>query len=165
VSGGYRVEPLTGQDRRAFSCGDPALDRYFRDFIGQDVRRRAATAFVAIEVEAGDVVGFYTLSAAEVDRAELPADAASKAPRYARIPAVLLGRLAVDVSHQRRRLGRALLADALKRAASSDVGIHLMLVQPKNGDARAFYVGCGFKALQSASGLMFLPITVGRGVG
>ena len=46
--------------------------------------------------------------------ADLPASTAKKLPRYLTVPAVRMGRLAVDQAHE--RLGGALLADALHRA-------------------------------------------------
>ncbi|HEX6859131.1 MAG TPA: GNAT family N-acetyltransferase [Caulobacteraceae bacterium] len=155
----YRIEPFAGHDRSDFHCGEPALDRYFRENLGQDLRRRAATAFVAVELESETVAGFYTLSAAGIDREALPAAAASKAPPYVRIPAILLGRLAIDQAHQGARLGRALLADALRRTIASGVGVHLMLVRPKSDRARSFYARFGFERLEPPSELMFLPIS------
>lgn len=154
----YRIEPFAGHERGSFDCGEPILDSYFRETIGQDLRRGAATAFVAVELETEKVAGFYTLSAADVGREALPGPAASKAPRYARVPSILLGRMAVDRSHQGQRLGRALLADALKRTLASGIGVHLMLVRPKNDRARNFYARFGFEALLAPSDLMFLPI-------
>lgn len=154
----YRIEPFAGHDRGAFTCGDPALDRYFREGLGQDLRRRAATVFVAVVVDTGAVAGFYTLSAASVDREALPGDAAQRAPQYPRIPAILLGRLAVDQAHQGGRHGHALLADALRRTLASGVGVHLMIVRPKDDGARSFYARFGFEALAAPSNLMFLPI-------
>lgn len=153
----YRIEPFAGHDRGAFSCGEPALDRYFRETVTQDIRRRAATAFVAVDLETDAVAGFYTLSAADVGRETLPAAAAARAPPYGRVPAVLLGRLAVDQGHQGGRLGRALLADAIRRTIASGVGVHLMLVRPKGDAARSFYARFGFEAL-ATSDFMFLPI-------
>lgn len=158
MSARYRIEPLADHDRSAFSCGDTDLDRYFREVVSQDVRRRAATAFVAVDATTGVVDGFYTLSAADVDRRELPAADAAKAPRYARVPAVLLGRLAVAQSRQGEGLGDALLADAFERAIVSGVGVHLMLVQPKTDRARSFYSRWGFLPLGAPSKLLFLPL-------
>lgn len=158
MSSRYRIELFAGHERGDFACGEPALDRYFRETLGQDLRRRAAVAYVAVELETEAVAGFYTLSAAEIGREALPPGAAARAPRYPRIPAILLGRLAVDQRRQGQRLGRALLADALRRTLASGVGVHLMLVRPKHDLARNFYARFGFEALAAPSELMFLPI-------
>jgi hypothetical protein len=57
-----RIEPLgTKQDRSGFSCGQPALDDWFRRRAGQHDRRNVARVFVAIDDERG-IVGFYSLT-------------------------------------------------------------------------------------------------------
>jgi hypothetical protein len=82
-------------DRTAFSCGAPELDRYLREHASQDIKRDIARVFVAVRPEATTVCGYYSLSATSFQRDELPAEQAKKLPRYP-VPAVLLGRLAVD---------------------------------------------------------------------
>ena len=63
------------------------------------------------------------------------------------MPAVLLGRLAVDVSVQGRGLGAFLLGDALTRAlsASERIGIRLVIVHALDAEARTFYEHWGFE--------------------
>jgi hypothetical protein len=57
------IEPLQKRhDRRAFSCGEPSLDDWFRHRARQDSRRDLAQVFVAIDDQLG-LVGFYSLSA------------------------------------------------------------------------------------------------------
>ena len=44
----FQIRPLTANlDRTAFCSGSAALDRYLREQITQDVRRRVAACFVA----------------------------------------------------------------------------------------------------------------------
>lgn len=61
-------------------------------------------------------------------------------PRHP-IPTILIARLAVDRSYQRRRLGSRLLAEALRRAvvASDAAAARLVVVDAINEDAAAFY--------------------------
>src|SRR3546814_5054643 len=48
VSARFAIEPLgKGHQRKAFSCGNERIDRYFREAITQDIKRRYATCFVA----------------------------------------------------------------------------------------------------------------------
>ncbi len=47
-------------ERRTFTCGVPALDDWFRLRASQDVRRRVAQVFVALDDQG--VAGFYSLS-------------------------------------------------------------------------------------------------------
>ncbi|HJU39957.1 MAG TPA: GNAT family N-acetyltransferase, partial [Tahibacter sp.] len=89
----YRIELLADRDRRNFSCGSIALDRYFREQATQDVRRRLATCFVAVSDE-DEVAGFYTLAATSLAFDRLAAEDAKKLTRYPVVPAILLGRLA-----------------------------------------------------------------------
>ncbi len=66
------------------------------------------------------VLGFYTLSATSIQLTEVPAALAKKLPRYPRLPATLLGRLATDLSARGVGLGRFLLIDAITRAVRSE---------------------------------------------
>jgi GNAT superfamily N-acetyltransferase len=95
----------------------------------------------------GTVVGYYTLSATGLRLLELPADVARRLPRYPLVPAILLGRLAVDHRCRGRGFGRHLLADALLRAARSEIASYLVVVEAKDGAARSFYAHEGFLAL------------------
>ena len=143
---GYLIEPLSGHDRRRFTCGDDNLDRYFQQQVSQDIRRRIASCFVALDSDGG-VAGYYTLAATAIALDTLPPEKAKKLPRYPAIPAVLLGRLAIATSHQGRRLGAALVADAILRSTNSDVVGHSMVVDAKDEAAARFYEHLEFTRL------------------
>lgn len=144
----FRIEPLGRHDRTGFSCGDPALDSYFRRQAGQDHRRHVATVFVAVAAAASSAVGFYTLSATAVRLGGLPAPLARRLPHYPELPAILLGRLAVDTRWQGHGLGRLLVADALVRCASlAEIGALFLVADAKDEEAAAFYRHLGFLAL------------------
>ena len=88
--GTIRVGPLgASHDRSGFSCGVPALDRYLQQQTSQDARRRVAAPFVA-STDGVRVLGFYTLSATSIQLTDVPAELATKLPRYPRLPATLL---------------------------------------------------------------------------
>jgi GNAT superfamily N-acetyltransferase len=139
-----RVEVLGAEhDRSAFCCGVPALDRYLREQAGQDARRRVAAPFVAT----GDgrrVLGFYTLSATSIQLTEVPEPLARKLPRYPRLPATLLGRLATDLSARGVGLGRFLLVDAMVRAVRSEIASFALVLDAKDETAASFYEREGF---------------------
>lgn len=145
---GYRVERLEKHhDRKAFRCGSEPLERYFRERATQDEQRRLALCFVAVAEQDDAVAGFYTLAATSIALDGLPVERAKRLPRYPSVPAVLLGRLAVATHHQGKGLGGALVADALLRAARSEIVGHLMVVDAKDEAAKRFYAHFGFEAL------------------
>ena len=134
-----RVEPLSSNhDRSGFQSGVEPLDRYFRTQAGQDARKNMAAPFVLLLPD-GTIAGYYTLSSTSVQLAELPAETVRKLPRYPLVPATLLGRLAVDRRQQGRGFGRFLLADALYRAARSEIASFAVIVDAKDESARGFY--------------------------
>jgi hypothetical protein len=59
VSIGFRIETLSGRHKLSeFQCGTEPLDRYFREQVTQDIRRRATLCYVAV-AETGKVAGDY----------------------------------------------------------------------------------------------------------
>lgn len=136
---GVRVEALTAQhDRNSFASGVEPLDRYFRVQAGQDARKSLAAPFVLV-LSDGIIAGYYTLSSTALQLAELPERIAGRLPRYPRVPATLLGRLAIDHRHQGKGYGRFLLADALYRSVRSEIASFAVVVDAKNESARRFY--------------------------
>ncbi|MBA3643490.1 MAG: GNAT family N-acetyltransferase [Chloroflexia bacterium] len=162
----FRIEPLEAHhNRRQFSCGADALDRYFTSQASQDVRRYVAAVLVLVDTDEERVAGFYTLSSFTVQSGDLPLSASRKLPRYPLIPTVLLGRLAVDLSYQRRGLGGHLLNDALRRALrqSPHIGSWAVIVDAKDDQARAFYEQYGFVRFTDEQHRLFLPMqTIAR---
>jgi ribosomal protein S18 acetylase RimI-like enzyme len=155
----YRIELLgPNHDREAFSCGVEPLDRYFKKQASQDVRRRATVCFVAAEVESGQVAGCYTLAASSILLADLPTDHVKRLPRYPQVPVARLGRLAVDLTFRGRKLGAALLWDAIERCIRSDIALHALVVDAKDHDAAAFYRRHGFASFAGQPRQLFLPL-------
>jgi GNAT superfamily N-acetyltransferase len=155
----FRVEPLSGShDRSQFCSGSDALDRYFREQASQDIKRRIATCFVAVNVESHETAGFYTLAAASVALLALSPDIARKLPRYPAVPAALLGRLAVGRIQQGKGLGGVLLADAVLRSSRAELGVFALLVDAKDEAAQRFYEHHGFVLLTGDGRRLCLPI-------
>ncbi len=157
MSAAYRIEPLSGHAREGFASGSQALDAYFRERVSQDVRRRVCACFVAVGDD-GAPAGFYTLAATSLLLDGLDAARRRRLPRYPLVPAVLLGRLAVSLAHQGRRLGAALVADALIRARASDVMAYAMVVEAKDEEAARFYEHLEFMRLADAPWRLFRPL-------
>lgn len=150
MTGAITIEVLSSaHDRTGFSCGVEALDRYFRSQVTQDVRRRATACYVARDITAERIAGYYTLSASSIPLSELPGELARRFPRYPIVPVALLGRLAVEKSWQGRHLGGALVWDAVLRARRSEVAVFALVVDAKDDDAETFYRHHGFTAFGS----------------
>lgn len=160
----FRLAPLQpAHERAGFDCGSEPLTRYLRQQASQDMRRRVAACFVALQGESR-IAGFYTLAAASVLLADLPAATARKLPRYPMVPAVRMGRLAVDQAFKGQGLGGALLADALARCARAEIAAHALVVDAKDEGAAAFYRHHGFQGLPDAPLTLFLPLATVQGL-
>jgi predicted GNAT family N-acyltransferase len=147
-------------DRAGFDCGVEALNRYLREQASQDMKRLAAGCWVLVDPDKpSEILGFYTLSTDSVLAHELETVSPTvrkKLPRYPKLGAILLGRLAVATPSRNRGLGKKLLFDAISRCAAAEVPAPLMLVDAKDEEAEAFYARYGFERLVSAR--YFLPM-------
>ncbi len=154
----FQLSPLKAtHDRAAFNSISAPLNRYFREQVTQDVRRRVAACFVAL-ADGNRVAGYYTLASASLLLADLPASIGKKLSRCPTVPAVRMGRLAIDRAFKGLGLGSALLADALDRAARSGIAAYALVVDAKDEAAAAFYRHHGFLALPDSPRTLFLPI-------
>lgn len=156
----FRFEPLgPTHDRAAFSCGVEALDGYLHRQAGQEMRRNVVAVWVLADLIEDRIAGFYTLSAASIEPAQLPADVARRLPRYPTLPAILIGRLAIDRRYQGQGLGGLLLFDALQRilGLTRQTGITAVIVDAKDDAARRFYERYDFRALSDQARRLFLP--------
>ena len=101
----------------------------------------------------GSRLQHYTIAAASIPAPELPPEVTKRLPRYAALPAVRMGRLAVDVAFRRRGLGGALLADALRRVLLAPPAVFALLVDAKDDEAVAFYQHHGFQSFHMLLGI------------
>jgi predicted GNAT family N-acyltransferase len=79
------------------------------------------------------------------------------------VPAVRIGRLAVDEPSKKRGLGGALLADAARRSMQSPPAVFALVVDAKN-DQAAFYEHHGFQRFSSQPRTLFIPLAVAEKV-
>lgn len=72
----------------------------------------------------------------------------------------LVGRLAVDVTARRARLGETLLIHALRSAqrAARIVGIYALVVNALDESAKNFYLKYGFQELSDDHLHLYLPV-------
>jgi ribosomal protein S18 acetylase RimI-like enzyme len=156
---GFTIARLgSSHDRSAFSCGIPVLDRYLRELATQDIRRRVSNCFVALD-GTGRIAGYYTFAATSLPLGELLPDQATRLPRYAALPACLVGRLAVDLQYKGKGLGAALIVDGVARAMRAEPAIFALIVDAKDEAARGFYEHLGFHRFARRPMTLYLPLT------
>lgn len=132
--------------RAAFSCGTPELDEWIKKYASQSQAARTARVFVATPVEDDTVIaGFYSLHLGSLERRRATSSAAHRSPDP--IPAVVMGRLAVDAKFAGQGLGQALLRDALERTllVARNAGAKIFLVHAKDEQAKQFYLHHDFE--------------------
>lgn len=145
-----RLEPE--DDRSEFSCGNVELDRFFRQYAGQNqFRHHLGTTYLAID-ESERIAGFATVSATEILAERIPTAMKKRLPRFP-LPALRLARLAVDTRMSGRGVGRLLVASVLQlaRELSESVGCVGVVVDAKS-EALGFYESLGFVRLETLSG-------------
>ncbi len=159
--GPIRIELITAHSVRGqFDCGDRFLNEYLRRFARQNDRRgTTARTYVAIPAGGRRVLGYYTVSAAQIAFDEVPAELRRRLPRYP-VPAARIGELAVDIGSQDSGLGGVLLWDAMKRilAASVTLAIWAVIVDAIDERAASFYRHFGFELLESSGRTLFLTL-------
>jgi GNAT superfamily N-acetyltransferase len=129
-----------------FDSGERSLDTWLLRHARSASAAGSAQTFVIVGRRQERVVGYYALTVASVEHADVTARARKGMPAHP-IPTVLLARLAVDRSAQGEGLGAWLLQDAMRRAlaAAENMGIRALLVHALHASARGFYERFGFE--------------------
>ena len=148
----YSIEPLdvARHRREQFVCESPELTSFLQRQARKEMTARASACFVLVAAsDPGRILGYCTLSQTSVTLRKLPDAAAKKLPRYPEVGATLIGRLARDVQWRGKEIGPLLLIDALRRSVrlSAEAGAVVVVTDPKDQKARAFYEAHGFQAL------------------
>jgi GNAT superfamily N-acetyltransferase len=134
-------------DRDSFDCGRESLNAWFsrRAWVNQinNVSRVTVLTDAAINL----IVGYFTLSAAQIERSFLPKPQQRNRPDA--VPAILLGQLAVGKNYQAQGHAADLLLHAFRRVlvASESIGCMALITHPVDDSARSFYAKWGFQEL------------------
>ena len=115
----------------------------------------------------GRLVGYYTLTQDNINAEDIPPDLIKQLnlPRYERIGATLIGRLARDLTFKGQGIGELLLVDDLKRALemSRHIASAAVVVDAKDDKAHKFYRDFGFIPFPDSKKRLFLPmVTIER---
>lgn len=143
-------------DTAVFDSGEATLDEWLRKRALKNSSSGGSRCFVICQGKT--VTGYYSLSAGAVAHEVAPKPMRRNMPDP--LPAMLLGRLAVDRRYHNQGLGSALLRDAMLRtfSISQETGVALMFVHALNDEAKQFYLSRGF--VQSPLQPMTLMMTV-----
>lgn len=144
----YDIVSPTKEQRASFSSDEPSLDRWLGTQARQSLESRDAVTYLLIDEGSDDVpiVGYYCLSSGSVSRDSAPEAMAKRSPDP--IPAVRMGRFAIDHRYQGQGWGANLLRESLLSAVNGGrlVGARVMLVDAISEDALGFYLRFGFTA-------------------
>lgn len=157
----YEITKLSNRHKKHhFTCSSVPLDNYLKTQSSQDMKKNISMTYALTLAGLNDVIGYYTLSSIGIDASELPDEVIKKLPKYPLLPGILLGRLAINSSHQSQGIGALLLIDALKRSLSisEQIGINAVIVDAKNKAAANFYAHYGFIEFPSNNLKLFMPM-------
>lgn len=141
----HRPTPLDPRrhNRDRFDSGEPILDEWLRRYAGQNRRRDTAATWVI--TDANDVVVAYaSVAMTGIDRPAAPQQLVKGAPDP--VPALLLGRLAVDHRYTSLGVGSALAAHVLATAVelNEKAACRAVVVTALNQSARTWWQRLGF---------------------
>lgn len=145
-----------------FDSGEPLLDDWLRKRARGNHAEGGSRVYVTCDGEGAGagkrVAGYYALASGSISAELAPGSFRRNMPNP--VPAVILGRLAVDKSWQGKGVGRSLMQDAALRVlqAADTIGIRGMVVHALSDSARNFYLALGFK--ESSGQPMTLTITL-----
>jgi GNAT superfamily N-acetyltransferase len=134
---------LTPEHRlNEFDCGDEALNQWLTTKAPHNQAEGGSRTWVVTVDDR--VVAYYASSTAVILRAEATKRAARNQPDP--VPALLLGRLAVDIKYRGQGLGAALLKHFLVKSleVAQIAGVRVLLVHAKDASAAGFYARYGF---------------------
>lgn len=149
-----------------FSCGEESLDRWLQRYAGQGERRDSTRTFVVADA-GGQVPGYYTLVAGQIEHGQATEAVRKGLSRHFPIPVAILARLAVDGRSQGQGLGARLLNDAVERIcrAAQEVAVRAVVVHAIDEQAAAFYERFGFRGLSVAPRTLMVTLAELRKAG
>lgn len=155
--------PIEATDNTAdFDSGEESLDRYLADRALPNHLGDLGRCYVCVDGGTGKILGYYTLSTVAIEHAALPGKVRRNAPNP--VPAVLMGRLAIDVTAQGSGLGQSLVRDAILStlAAADRIGVRILLVHALHESAAAFYEKLGFTCSPTDALHLYLSLADAR---
>lgn len=157
----WHEEPIAkSHNRKAFDCGQDALNRFLQHHARKSHIQGGAKTFVAVDTSNSKrLLGFYSLAPACVAFDQTPEPVRRSLARHD-VPVFRLARLAVDRSMQGYGLGGQLLLAAGRRCilVASQVGGVALLIDAKNQSIVSWYAGYGAVPLLDQPLALLLPL-------
>lgn len=150
----------TVHDCAHFDCGVRAFDDSLVRFATQHRRRGVSQTYVLVDpAEPAAVLGYYTLSAAQLDVAQISEVDRKRLSRFP-IPCFRMGRLACRKDQQGKGIGRLLIGCAVERClkAREQVASYALIVDAKDDRAKEFYLHYGFIPCLDEARTLYLPL-------
>ncbi len=144
-----RLLDLARDDRGRFDSGEPVLDEWLRRYAGQSRRRDTAANWVITDADR-IVVAYASIAMTAINRSAAPPEMAKQAPDP--VPALLLGRLAVDHRHRNLGIGTALVAHVLATAVelNQKAACRAVVATALTPAARSWWERLGFRSFDPA---------------
>ena len=136
------------QEVNAFDCGNKDLNEFLSTPQVREFERESLGSTYLV-FRRGTLVGFFTVSFGSLRVEYLKTwKSFSKMAQMKldSIPALMIGRFAVDQRHQRQMIGTALIryVAGMALALKGKMGVRLMILEAKRGSVE-FYQSCGFE--------------------
>ncbi len=147
-------------DCAEFDCGVPALNDYLAKFATQHRRRGISQTYVLVDPATPTMVlGYYTLSAAQIDVEQISDADRKRLPQYP-IPCFRMGRLACRRDRQGEGIGRQLIGCAVERClkARDEIASYALVVDAKDDKSKSFYEHYGFVPCVDRRRTLYLPL-------
>lgn len=148
----WHEEPIAKKhDRKAFDCGDPALNEFLQRYARQSHEAGAAKTFLAIDdADNKSLLGFTSLAPGALAWSDTP-EMVRRGLARREVPGFRLARLATDLRWQGQGLGGQLLAAAARRClrAAAEVGGVVLIIDAKTDRAARWYASYGAVPLSS----------------
>ncbi len=154
---GFLLQTLQrNHPRRGFDCGHEQVNDWLRTKALQQQDKRLSVTKALLDPQ-GAVAGFFTLATGQVDFGDLPVELVRRLPRRT-LPVAVLAWLGIHRTHQGRRLGDLLLAQALRDCfeAGRTFAFVAVILDCVDDRAKSFYQRWDFAELPGNPYRLFL---------
>lgn len=140
-------------NRKGFDCGNQAINDYFHKMANQHAKKGIARTHLLMNGQV--IVGFYTLSNTIIENTDKEIGSYPN-----KIPAILIGRMGVDLSYQGKGMSEVLLSHAIGKIKklSFETGIAFIVIEAKTHKLADYYQGFGFEPFPNSPLRLFLAV-------